>query len=277
VLSTTSPRRCTVAIATIELGTGSTGVSIARSLRAANGVVDRVVGIASEKDVARLRGADLSLWNVIAAPPPEDGAAFVERLAELRGRCPIDVLIPARSADTVALVPIEKELEAIGIRTFLPTAGQLELVRSAARASIPESKGGAPGGAYAVAAVGDGTGGIAGLVALRKIDAEGKSQRWVGVAAQDAALHDRVRAFAGQTRLRGPVEIDLVRDAVGEYRIARVEPRLPAWVHLFATPGPNLPSLLVRLALGEKVEAQAEFSGGPLLVGAAWEAWMTHD
>jgi len=32
-----------------------------------------------------------------------------------------------------------------------------------------------------------------------------------------------------------------------------------------------------RLALGEKVEAQAEFSGGPLLVGAAWEAWMTHD
>jgi len=277
VLSTTSPRRCTVAIATIQPGAGSPRASVARSFRAAKGFVDRVIGIAAEKDAARLRAADLSLWNVLSAPPPEDGAAFVERLSELRSRCPVDVLLPARSADTIAFLSIEKDLAAIGVRTFLPTAAQLELLRTAARPPGHPTGGGAQNGAYAVAAVGDGEGSVAGLVALRKIDAEGQSQRWVGVAAQDAALQERVLALVRQTRLRGPVEIDLLRDPSGEYQFVRVEPRFPAWVHLFASPGPNLPAILVRLALGEAVESQATLPGGPLLVGAAWEAWMTHD
>jgi hypothetical protein len=61
----------------------------------------------------------------------------------------------------------------------------------------------------------------------------------------------------------------------GGYHIARVDHRLPAWVQLFASYGPNLPAVLVRLALGQPVAAPAELPGGPLLVGAAWEAWMT--
>jgi len=271
-----SSPRSTVAIATIEPGPASPGVSIARSFRSAEGSgIDRVVGMASEKDVARLRGADLGLWTVVSSPSPQDGDAFLDRLKEIRARSPVDVLVPATTRDVAALVAIEHELAEAGVRTFLPSSGQLELLRSTAPHA--PARDGVPTNAYAVAAVGDGRGGVAGMAALRKIDAEGDAQRWVGVAAQDAALRDRIRAFAAQTRLRGPVEIDLVGEPRGEFRLVRVEPRFPAWVHLFAGPGPNLPVLLVRLARGEDVEPQAELPGGPLLVGAAWEAWMTHD
>jgi len=276
VLSTTSPRRCTVAIAMIEPGAASPGISVARSFRAAKGFVDRVVGLAFEKDVARLRTADLALSSVLSAPSPEEGDSFLERLAELKARCPIDLLLPARSADTAALVSRREGLGALGIRTFLPTPGQLELLKSVAYRS-PEYLGvEAPNGAYAVAAVGDGTGRVVGMVALRKVVAGGESQRWVGVVAKDETLKNRVHALVSQTRLRGPMEIDLVREpGEGEYRLVRIEARFPPWVHLFANPGPNLPTLLARLALGEEVEPQPELLGGPLLVGAAWEPWMS--
>jgi len=278
VLSTTSPRRCTVAIAMIEPGAASPGISVARSFRTAKGFVDRVVGLSFEKDVARLRSADLALASVLAAPSPEDTDDFLERLAELRSRCPIDVLVPARSADAIALAPCKGELQALGIRTFLPTLAQLDLLRSAVYCSPTLPGAEAPNGAYAVAALGDGEGRAVGMVALRKIVAGSESQRWVGVVAQDETLRERVHALVSQTQLRGPMEIDLVRDpGEGGYRLVRIQPRFPGWVHLFASPGPNLPTLLVRLALGEEVEPQPELPGGPLLVGAAWEPWMSRD
>jgi hypothetical protein len=82
------------------------------------------------------------------------------------------------------------------------------------------------------------------------------------------------RPFFSVSSLRGAAELEIVRDGSG-YHVGRVEPRLPAWVQLFASYGPNLPATLVRLALGEPVAAPVELPGGPLLVGAAWEAWMT--
>jgi predicted ATP-grasp superfamily ATP-dependent carboligase len=128
---------------------------------------------------------------------------------------------------------------------------------------------------YVVAALGDGAGGVAAAAALRRVAPQKDSQPWVGVAAQDAGLLDAVRAFFAFTALRGAAELEVVRDGSGVYRVARVEPRLPAWVQLFASYGPNLPAVMVRLGLGQGVKPPAELPGGPLLVGAAWESWMT--
>jgi hypothetical protein len=276
LLSTTPSRRCTVAIAGIETGAGSPGISIARSLRAADGLEERLVGLAPEHDVARLRSADLGLWSVVASPAPAEGEPFLDRLREVHERSPIDVLLATRTADVEALVRDEPVLRAMGIHTFLPTQAQLAYLKGARGANGANHNGGRVEGEYAVAAVADGKGGLAGVVALRKIKAEGESRRWVGIAARDEALRDAVRAFADGPRLRGPLDLDVTRTAAGGYGVLRAEPRLPGWVHLFASSGPNLPWVSVRLALGETLEPQRELPGGTLLVGAAWEAWMAH-
>ncbi len=263
-------RRGCAAIATIEPGAASPGIALARSIRLADGLLDRAVGIAAERDVARLRSADLGLASVVGC----DVADVDHLLATLQGireRWSVDVLLGARTADVVAFAGLREEIEALGIRTFGPTPGQLEAVSAEAEGTA--SRRGADV-SYAVAAVGDGRGNVAAVAALRKVVPQRGSQRWVGVAAQDEGLLDAVRAFFSVTALRGGADLEVGRDASG-YHVMRVEPRLPAWVQLFASYGPNLPAVLVRLALGQPVAAPAELPGGPLLVGAAWEAWMT--
>jgi carbamoyl-phosphate synthase large subunit len=173
-----------------------------------------------------------------------------------------------------AISRLEEEITHLGIRTFGPTVAQMELLRTGGGEANPPDR---LQSTYAVAAVGDGRGGVAGAAALRKVvptRASQGSQRWVGVAAQDEGLLLAVRAFFSACSLRGPAELDIGRDETG-FHVLRVEPRLPAWVQLFASYGPNLPALLVRLAQGDPVSPPVELPGGPLLVGAAWEAWMT--
>src|SRR5512137_2336222 len=135
VLSQSTTRRPCAAIAMVEPGAASPGIAIARALKAAPGALERVIGVASEADAARLRGADLGLWTLAAAPDPSRGAPFLDRLRELKARTPVDVLLAARGADVTALVPLADELGRMGIRTFLPTAAQLELLQGAARAA----------------------------------------------------------------------------------------------------------------------------------------------
>jgi hypothetical protein len=274
VLSSGPPRRCTIAIAGLEAGPGSPGVSLARALRGVEGVQERIVGLAAERDIPKLRSADLGLWSVAGAPAPVEGAPFLAALREIHGRSPVDVLLATRTPDVDALVRMEPELGALGIRTFLPTVPQLEYLRTAGRSRNRAFDGGRVEGEYAVAAVGDGKGGVVGVAALRKIKAEGEPQRWVGVAAREDVLRHTVHAFAEAASLRGPLDLDVARTSTGRYEVIRSEPRLPGWVHLFASSGPNLPWVMVRLAMGEALEPQRELPGGPLLVGGAWQAWM---
>ncbi len=270
LLSTGASRRPCVAIAMVEPGAGSPGIALARSLRLADGLLDRCIGIAWERDVAKLRAADLGLAAVVASTIEEPGH-FLSALQGIRERWGVDVLLGARAADAAAVARLEPEIAALGIRTFGATPPQLAIIeaRGEAGRGRPHAE-----FSYAVAAVGDGRGGVAAVAALRKVVPQRGSQRWVGVAAQDAGLLEAVRAFFSTTSLRGPAELDIGRDETG-YHVVRVEPRLPAWVQLFASYGPNLPVALVRLAAGLPVAAPAELPGGPLLVGAAWEAWMT--
>jgi hypothetical protein len=270
LLSSGLQRHGCAAIAMIEPGAASPGIALARSLRLQQGLLDRVVGLAWERDASRLRSADLGLASVVGTSIDDD-AHFLSALQEVRDRWGVQVLLGARSADVAAISRLDSEIAHLGIRTFGPTRAQREMLstgggetRAPRRVDV----------SYAVAAVGDGRGGVAGVAALRKVVPQRGSQRWVGVAAQDEGLLAMVRAFFSACSLRGPAELDVGRDEEG-YHVLRVEPRLPAWVQLFASYGPNLPAVLVKLAQGEPVAHPAELPGGPLLVGAAWEAWMT--
>jgi hypothetical protein len=253
----------------IEPGAASPGIALARTLRLSTGLLERVVGLARERDAPRLRTADLGLASVVGTTVHDD-AHFLSALQEVRDRWGVQVLLGARSEDVRAIARLEPEIAHLGIRTFCPTPAQLE-----ALAPGGEPRAGRPvQGSFLVAAVGDGRGGVAGVAALRKVVAKEGSQRWVGVAAQDDGLLAAVRAFFSACSLRGAAQLDVGRDEQG-FHVLRVEPRLPAWVQLFASYGPNLPAVQVRLARGEPVAPPAALPGGPLLVGAAWEAWMT--
>lgn len=269
MLSTGAQRHGCAAIAMIETGAASPGIALARALRREQGLLDRVVGLAWERDASRLRAADLGLATVVGTSIDDD-AHFLSALQEVRDRWGVQVLLGARSADVLAISRLEAEISHLGIHTFGPTQAQVALLASGSEARTP----GQADVSYAVAVVGDGRGGVAGVAALRKVVPQRGSQRWVGVAAQDEGLLAAVRAFVSGFPIRGPAELEIGRDAAG-YHVFRIEPRLPAWVQLFASYGPNLPAILVRLAQGEPVSAPAELPGGPLLVGAAWEAWMT--
>jgi hypothetical protein len=270
LLTSAAQRQACAVIAMVEPGVASPGIALARSLRLQSGILDRVVAFASTGDVARLRGADLGLATVVGTRIDDDDAHFLSALQEVRDRWGVQLLLGARTADVLAISRLEPQIATLGIRTFGPTRAQLDLLAgAAARPAAPRRA----ETSYVVAAVGDGHGGVAGVAALRKVVPQRGSQRWVGVAAQDEGLLASIRSFFASTSLRGPAELDVARDTDG-FHVSRVEPRLPAWVQLFAAYGPNLPAVVVRLALGEPVAAPAELPGGPLLVGAAWEAWM---
>jgi len=65
---------------------------------------------------------------VYLMPYPSQGTEILmERIQHIHRRNPIDVLIPTLDAELPAYLKLSRELESLGIRTFLPTEQQLRL------------------------------------------------------------------------------------------------------------------------------------------------------
>jgi carbamoyl-phosphate synthase large subunit len=108
-----------------------------------------------------------------------------------------------------------------------------------------------PGEEYNVAALGDGKGNLAGAVAMRKMMLTDKGKGWCGVAIDNPDLIRICEAVVGTLRWRGPLEVEILKSArTGEYFVIEINPRFPAWIHLSAGAGLNLPYFAVRMALG---------------------------
>jgi carbamoyl-phosphate synthase large subunit len=108
-----------------------------------------------------------------------------------------------------------------------------------------------PGEEYNVAALGDGQGNLVGAVAMRKMMLTDKGKGWCGVAIDNPELVRICEAVVGTLRWRGPLEVEILKSAkTGEYFVIEINPRFPAWIHLSAGAGLNLPYFAVRLALG---------------------------
>ncbi len=107
---------------------------------------------------------------------------------------------------------------------------------------------------YNVAAIGDGHGGMIGAVAMRKLMITDKGKGWSGVTVGNPELLAMTEAVIAALRWRGPLEVEFLREREsGKLYVVEINPRFPAWIHLSAGAGQNLPYACATLALGGDV------------------------
>lgn len=123
-----------------------------------------------------------------------------------------------------------------------------------------------------LAGVGDGEGGLAGAVMMKKRALTDKGKGWAGISIHDDELLAAAQRFCAVTKWRGGLELEMLRDDKGSLHLIEINPRFPAWIYLSAGVGCNLPELVVRLAMGEKLMPAAPTPAGVLFIRYAEEA-----
>ena len=104
---------------------------------------------------------------------------------------------------------------------------------------------------YNLTAVGDGTGKLLGPVMMKKMAVTDKGKAWAGISIDDPTLLAASESLAEAIQWRGPLEVEVMRDAQGNYQLIEINPRFPAWIYLSKGVDRNLPLALLRLALGQ--------------------------
>jgi carbamoyl-phosphate synthase large subunit len=108
---------------------------------------------------------------------------------------------------------------------------------------------------YDVAALGDGVGELLGAVPMKKLQLDDRGKAWGAITVDDPELVAAARSVVKGLRWAGPLELELMRkEGTGEPYLIELNPRFPAWIHLAAAAGQNLPWSLLRMVLGERVE-----------------------
>ncbi|HMV65410.1 MAG TPA: ATP-grasp domain-containing protein [Myxococcota bacterium] len=103
------------------------GVPVIRALRADPAFHGSIVGLAYDAFDPGLYAEGL-LDAAFLVPYPSAGRdAWLDRLAYIRERVGLDVLIPTLDSELPGLVGQEPALEAMGIRTFMPTREQYDM------------------------------------------------------------------------------------------------------------------------------------------------------
>lgn len=102
------------------------GVPVIRGIRDSGDFDARIVGLAYEN-----LEPGIYMHNVVdktyQVPYPSDGTnILLNRILEINGKDPIDLVIPNFDAELYAFMRAEKKLAEEGIRTFLPTMEQFE-------------------------------------------------------------------------------------------------------------------------------------------------------
>ena len=124
---------------------------------------------------------------------------------------------------------------------------------------------------YNLAGVGDGLGNLLGEVMMKKRAVTSKGKAWAGVATADERLAEVARRLVAELKWKGPLEVELMRDAKGNYQLIEINPRFPAWIYLSHGVGRNLPALLLELALGRPAPALAAPRPGTMFIRHALE------
>ena len=102
------------------------GVPVIRGIRDSREFDARIIGLAYEnlEPAIYMHGIVDKTYQV---PYPSEGTGvLMERVLEIHGKDPIDVLIPNFDAELYSFMRSEKVLEEAGIHTFLPTLEQFE-------------------------------------------------------------------------------------------------------------------------------------------------------
>ena len=103
------------------------GVPVIRAIRAAEEFSGEIIGFTYDPldpGVFMEKICD----HVYLIPYPTEGAtALLQRIEEIHGKTPIDVIIPTLDAELGAFISIEEDLKKIGIALYLPTKECFEL------------------------------------------------------------------------------------------------------------------------------------------------------
>jgi carbamoyl-phosphate synthase large subunit len=122
-----------------------------------------------------------------------------------------------------------------------------------------------------VIALGDGEGNTVAAVAMRKQYITDKGKAWGGITISDERLLEITHNIIKETKWRGGMELEMIKTDDGEYHLIEINPRIPAWVYLAVGAGQNIPEMLCRLAMGEKVKPVTEYESGKMFIRYSWD------
>lgn len=119
---------------------------------------------------------------------------------------------------------------------------------------------------YNLSGIGDGDGRLIGAVMMKKRAVTEKNKAWAGVTVFDQKLLDAANKLVARLQWRGPLEVELIRDATGHYHLVEINPRFPAWIYLGAGVGRNLPAALLKLMAGAPLPPFPQVPVGTLFI-----------
>lgn len=122
-----------------------------------------------------------------------------------------------------------------------------------------------------VVALGDGEGNTIAAVPMRKQYITDKGKAWGGIAIDDKELLKLTTKLIEETKWRGGMELEMIKNAKGEYYLIEINPRIPAWVYLAVAAGQNIPEALVKLALGKKVQPYKSYEIGKMFIRYSYD------
>ncbi len=122
------------------------------------------------------------------------------------------------------------------------------------------------GDEFNVSIVGDGEGGVLGMIPQRKLIITDKGKGFGGVVVENKELTEFTDKVISTLKWRGPAELEVIQNGAGEIFIIEINPRFPAWIRLSSGAGQNLPAICLLKALGEKVEPIKEYKSGTIFI-----------
>jgi carbamoyl-phosphate synthase large subunit len=122
-----------------------------------------------------------------------------------------------------------------------------------------------------VVALGDGTGRTVAAVPMRKQYITDKGKAWSGVTLADKQLLKITHDLFEKTHWKGGMELEMIRTNDNTYYLIEINPRIPAWVYLAVGAGQNIPEALVRLAMGEDVDAMTKYEIGKMFIRYSYD------
>lgn len=125
-----------------------------------------------------------------------------------------------------------------------------------------------------LAGVGDGKGGLAGAVMMKKRALTEKGKAWAGVSIDDPELLAAAQTLCEATHWQGGFELEMLCDAEGRHHLIEINPRFPAWIYFSAGVGRNLPEQLVKLALDQKAPPLPPAEAGMMFIRYAMEVMV---
>ena len=310
------------------------GIPVIRGIRESKDFDARIIGLAYDHLEPGIYMRDLVDKTYMIPYPSEGKDPLFKRLAEINAKEKIDVIIPNFDAELFSFIKLEKSLESIGIKTYLPTLEQFEerhksnlpaygkkygvnvpegtevfsvsdlnntlksmkypvmikgkyydayAAHSIEQAEVYFSKMSAKWGLPVIVqdfikgtevnviALGDGKGNLIAAVPMRKQYITDKGKAWGGITIEDPAMLDLAKKIISQTKWKGGMELELIRNAEGQLYLLEINPRIPAWVYLAVGVGQNIPEALLKLTLGLEVKPYTHYDVGKMFVRYSYD------